>query len=46
MGTRAQVTGEHLQGGSIAGQGVRVGQQQLEPVTTAPEIVNCQHNSP
>ena len=36
MGTRAQVTGEHLQGGSIAGQGVRVGQQQLEPVITAP----------
>lgn len=46
MGTGAQVTGEHLEGGSIAGEGIRVGQQQLEPVTTAPEIVKCQLNSP
>ena len=36
MGTGAVVTGEHLEGGPVAGEGVRVGEQQLEPVTTAP----------
>ena len=41
MRTRPQVTGEHLESGSIAGEGIRVRQQQLEPVSTAPDIVTC-----
>ena len=46
MRTRAQVTGEHLEGGSVTGEGIRVGQQQLEPVSTAPGNGKCSELSP
>ena len=36
VGTGPVVAGEHLEGRPVAGEGVRVGEQQLEPVTTAP----------
>ena len=36
MRTGTLVTGEHLQGSSVTGQRLGVGQQQLEAVTTAP----------
>ena len=32
----AEVAGEHLQRGAVAGDGVRVGQQELEPIAAAP----------
>ena len=41
MRTGPQVTREHLESGSITGEGIRVRQQQLEPISTAPDIVKC-----